>query len=167
MTGGLFGGMQPLWLKGHNLMVRLYPCLLPVGDSRCVLSRKGQAIALTLDHKPILFEEARRIIKAGGFVRDNRINGALNVSRTIGDLDFKRNVELPPSEQMVRWPEASMGGAMHAAAMRAGLTLRSYALWCACSGVVCPRSLMWPLCGAADLEGARARRGSPQGPCFT
>ncbi|GAB4821123.1 hypothetical protein N2152v2_008169 [Parachlorella kessleri] len=71
------------------------------GDSRCVLSRKGQAIALTLDHKPILFEEARRIIKAGGFVRDNRINGALNVSRTIGDLDFKRNSELPPHEQMV------------------------------------------------------------------
>ena len=35
------------------------------GDSRCVLSRKGQAIALTLDHKPILFEEARRIIKVG------------------------------------------------------------------------------------------------------
>jgi hypothetical protein len=33
------------------------------GDSRCVLSRKGQAVALTLDHKPILFEEARRIIK--------------------------------------------------------------------------------------------------------
>lgn len=71
------------------------------GDSRCVLSRKGQAVALTLDHKPILFEEARRIIKAGGFVRDNRVNGALNVSRTIGDLDFKRNAGLPQTEQMV------------------------------------------------------------------
>lgn len=34
-------------------------------------------------------------------MRDNRINGALNVSRTIGDLDFKRNSQLPPSEQMV------------------------------------------------------------------
>lgn len=71
------------------------------GDSRCVLSKKGQARALTLDHKPILFEEAKRIIKAGGFVRDNRINGALNVSRTIGDLDFKRNTDLPHTEQMV------------------------------------------------------------------
>ncbi|EFN51820.1 hypothetical protein CHLNCDRAFT_9625, partial [Chlorella variabilis] len=71
------------------------------GDSRCVLSKRGQARALTLDHKPILFEEAKRIIKAGGFVRDNRINGALNVSRTIGDLDFKRNAELSHREQMV------------------------------------------------------------------
>lgn len=34
-------------------------------------------------------------------MRDNRINGALNVSRTIGDLDFKRNDELPHTEQMV------------------------------------------------------------------
>lgn len=33
------------------------------GDSRCVLSKRGQARALTLDHKPILFEEAKRIIK--------------------------------------------------------------------------------------------------------
>lgn len=39
--------------------------------------------------------------QAGGFVRDNRINGALNVSRTIGDLDFKRNADLGHHEQMV------------------------------------------------------------------
>lgn len=71
------------------------------GDSRCVLSRRGEATPLTLDHKPVIFEEARRIIRAGGFVRDNRVNGALNVSRTIGDLDFKRNAELPQTEQMV------------------------------------------------------------------
>ena len=40
-------------------------------------------------------------LQAGGFVRDNRINGALNVSRTLGDLDFKRNTDLPATEQMV------------------------------------------------------------------
>lgn len=71
------------------------------GDSRAVLSRRGTAVAVTLDHKPILFEEARRVIRAGGFVRDNRINGSLNVSRALGDLDFKRNRDLKPSEQMV------------------------------------------------------------------
>lgn len=71
------------------------------GDSRCIISRKGVAEPLTLDHKPVLLEEAERIIKAGGFVRDNRVNGALNVSRTIGDLDFKRNTNLPHTHQMV------------------------------------------------------------------
>lgn len=71
------------------------------GDSRCVISRKGVAEPLTLDHKPVLLEEAERIMNAGGFVRDNRVNGALNVSRTIGDLDFKRNDDLPHTHQMV------------------------------------------------------------------
>lgn len=41
------------------------PCRA-AGDSRCVLSKRGQARALTLDHKPILFEEAKRIIKVRG-----------------------------------------------------------------------------------------------------
>ena len=71
------------------------------GDSRCVISRSGIAEPLTLDHKPVLLEEAERIMNAGGFVRDNRVNGALNVSRTIGDLDFKRNDNLPHTHQMV------------------------------------------------------------------
>lgn len=71
------------------------------GDSRCVISRRGEATPLTLDHKPVIYEEAQRIIRAGGFVRDNRVNGALNVSRTIGDLDFKKNEDLPHTEQMV------------------------------------------------------------------
>jgi len=71
------------------------------GDSRCVISRNGVAEPLTLDHKPVLLEEAERIMNAGGFVRDNRVNGALNVSRTLGDLDFKRNDKLPHTHQMV------------------------------------------------------------------
>lgn len=71
------------------------------GDSRCVISRRGVAEPLTLDHKPVLLEEAERIMNAGGFVRDNRVNGALNVSRTIGDLDFKKNDNLPHTHQMV------------------------------------------------------------------
>jgi protein phosphatase 1G len=71
------------------------------GDSRCVISRNGVAEPLTLDHKPVLLKEAERIMNAGGFVRDNRVNGALNVSRTLGDLDFKRNRDLPHTHQMV------------------------------------------------------------------
>jgi len=63
------------------------------GDSRCVLAvKKGsiyQAIDLSVDHKPDLPEEKQRIQKAGGFVEDNRVNGSLNLSRSLGDLEYK------------------------------------------------------------------------------
>ena len=70
------------------------------GDSRCVLSRDGKAVALTEDHKPNNEEEFSRIMKAGGFVADGLVNGSLNLSRALGDLEYKQ-AQLPPEEQMV------------------------------------------------------------------
>ncbi|PWA82460.1 protein phosphatase 2C family protein [Artemisia annua] len=54
------------------------------GDSRCVLSRKGQAHNLSKDHKPDLESEKERIVKAGGFIHGGRVNGSLNLTRAIG-----------------------------------------------------------------------------------
>ncbi|KAF5748113.1 hypothetical protein HS088_TW04G00063 [Tripterygium wilfordii] len=56
------------------------------GDSRCVISRKGQAYNLSRDHKPDLVAEKERILKAGGFIHAARINGSLNLTRAIGTL---------------------------------------------------------------------------------
>ncbi|KAF9663480.1 hypothetical protein SADUNF_Sadunf17G0054900 [Salix dunnii] len=42
------------------------------GDSRCVISRKGQAYSLSRDHKPDLEAEKERILKAGGFIHAGR-----------------------------------------------------------------------------------------------
>lgn len=80
-----------------------------VGDSRVVLSRRGLAIPLSEDHKPNFPAEADRIRKAGGTVVrfevgpivQYRINGNLNLSRSIGDLEYKRNSFLPPCEQII------------------------------------------------------------------
>lgn len=72
-----------------------------VGDSRCVLSRKGRSEELSEDHKPNLPDEMKRVLKAGGFVGNGRINGSLNLSRAIGDLEFKQNKDLKPEDQMV------------------------------------------------------------------
>eukprot|EP01105_Mastigella_eilhardi_P025299 TRINITY_DN6837_c0_g1_i2.p1 TRINITY_DN6837_c0_g1~~TRINITY_DN6837_c0_g1_i2.p1 ORF type:complete len:229 (-),score=43.27 TRINITY_DN6837_c0_g1_i2:42-728(-) len=54
------------------------------GDSRCVLSRKGEAIDMSIDHKPTLEAEMKRIIAAGGYVQCGRVNGNLNLTRSLG-----------------------------------------------------------------------------------
>lgn len=70
------------------------------GDSRAVLSERGQAIPLSFDHKPGNEEELSRIKAAGGFVEFNRVNGTLALSRALGDFEFKRG-NLAPKDQMV------------------------------------------------------------------
>ena len=72
-----------------------------VGDSRCVLSRGGKAVAMSEDHKPENAEEARRIAAAGGFVVNGRVNGNLNLSRAFGDAEYKQRRDLPPEAQIV------------------------------------------------------------------
>ncbi|KAF5957214.1 hypothetical protein HYC85_004439 [Camellia sinensis] len=71
------------------------------GDSRCVISRKGQAYNLTRDHKPNLEAENERILKAGGSVRFGRVNGNLNLTRAIGDMELKQNKSLPAENQIL------------------------------------------------------------------
>jgi len=60
-----------------------------VGDARAVLSRAGKAVRLTYDHKGSDKQEAKRIMDAGGFVMNNRVNGVLAVTRSLGDSSMK------------------------------------------------------------------------------
>lgn len=71
------------------------------GDSRAVLFRRGEAIALSDDHKPTLEKELDRITKAGGSVSGGRVNGILSLSRAIGDFDFKENTAVPWEDQVI------------------------------------------------------------------
>jgi serine/threonine protein phosphatase PrpC len=73
------------------------------GDSRAVLCRAhGQVEALSEDHKPMQATELTRIVAAGGFVNAfGRVNGNLNLSRSIGDLKYKQVPYLSPAEQMI------------------------------------------------------------------
>jgi len=78
-------------------------CVGNVGDSRAVLCRGGQAVELSMDHKPTCPSEGARIRSAGGWVdlEEERVNGDLALSRAIGDLEYKMNPNLGPGEQII------------------------------------------------------------------
>ncbi|RHZ09776.1 hypothetical protein DYB26_000894, partial [Aphanomyces astaci] len=72
------------------------------GDSRGVLATCGDAVEpMSYDHKPNNAREKLRIEKAGGMVRNNRVNGDLAVSRALGDFYFKERPDLAPEAQQV------------------------------------------------------------------
>ena len=71
------------------------------GDSRSILSRGDGVVALSEDHKPDNLGEKARIEEAGGFVEENRVNGSLNLSRSLGDFEYKSNKQKNFKEQMV------------------------------------------------------------------
>lgn len=60
-----------------------------------------QAIALSVDHKPILPVEMQRIHESGGWVENCRVNGSLALSRALGDFKFKQNKKLKAERQIV------------------------------------------------------------------
>lgn len=91
------------------------------GDSRALLSRGGKVVALSHDHKPNDPEEKKRILNAGATIKEvivvpdsgtriwnkkkkivhHRINGDLNLSRSIGDLRHKNVEGVKQDEQAV------------------------------------------------------------------
>ncbi|XP_054010564.1 protein phosphatase 1B isoform X1 [Hylaeus anthracinus] len=71
------------------------------GDSRAVLCRAGGPVFSTRDHKPVLPAERERIQNAGGSVMIQRVNGALAVSRALGDYEYKTLKDRGPCEQLV------------------------------------------------------------------
>lgn len=92
-------------VRGRELVV------CNTGDSRAVLSRLGQAQAMSEDHKPNHPVERERIIRCGGtidVVGVPRINGVLATSRTFGDGAFKVK-QIVTAEPDVRCKEIQPG----------------------------------------------------------
>ena len=58
-------------------------------------------MAMSYDHKPEDRIERERIYNAGASIIDGRVNGNINLSRAIGDLEYKENASLPPEQQAV------------------------------------------------------------------
>lgn len=81
-------------LSGEDLVVA------HVGDSRAVINCGGRALRLCEDHRPGRADETARIESAGGLILrvggTYRVNGALAVSRAIGDRGLKEYVVADP-----------------------------------------------------------------------
>nr|CEL67432.1 TPA: Protein phosphatase 1G [Neospora caninum Liverpool] len=71
------------------------------GDSRGVICRGGKAFPLSHDHKPTNPDEKKRIVAAGGYVANGRVDGNLNLSRAVGDLFYKQSKDLPAKAQRI------------------------------------------------------------------
>ena len=66
-----------------------------VGDSRALLCRKASALQLTEDHEPESTKERERIEQCSGRISWSsvgrpRVNGVLEMTRSIGDVDLKK-----------------------------------------------------------------------------
>lgn len=74
-----------------------------VGDSRAILRMKEGVHQMTVDHKPTLQSESDRVRRNGGFLSNNdgtwRINGRLNLSRSIGDWQMRPFIIATPMIQ--------------------------------------------------------------------
>ncbi|XP_041378111.1 integrin-linked kinase-associated serine/threonine phosphatase 2C-like [Gigantopelta aegis] len=92
---------KPSWKDGTTAVVVLVVndtlFIANLGDSKAVLCRykpdqdKCVPIPLSADHSPSLYEERMRIQKTGGHVREGRVMGVLEVSRSLGDGPYKNH----------------------------------------------------------------------------
>ncbi|KAK6177626.1 hypothetical protein SNE40_015687 [Patella caerulea] len=92
---------KPSWKDGTTavsvLVINDTMYIANLGDSKAILCRynktsgKYTALPLTTDHSPSVYEERKRIQKAGGTVREGRVMGILEVSRSLGDGPYKNH----------------------------------------------------------------------------
>jgi len=62
-----------------------------VGDSLAVIYKDGKAIKVNSEHKTTLQKEKDRIVNSGRRITNGRIDGRINLTRSIGDFQYKKN----------------------------------------------------------------------------
>lgn len=95
---------NPAWRDGSTascvLTINNIFYVASIGDSKTLLVRtnegKSSVVSLSKDHSPTLYEERQRVQNAGGFVKDGRVQGVLEVSRSFGDARLKKYVISTP-----------------------------------------------------------------------
>ncbi|XP_041851143.1 integrin-linked kinase-associated serine/threonine phosphatase 2C isoform X3 [Melanotaenia boesemani] len=75
-----------MWSQTPSVCLQAMLCRTEAADGQ----GKAVTLALSKEHNPTIYEERMRIQRAGGSVRDGRVLGVLEVSRSIGDGQYKR-----------------------------------------------------------------------------
>ncbi|CAF1608897.1 unnamed protein product [Didymodactylos carnosus] len=70
-----------------------------VGDARAILvSKTGQVLLSTHDHKTSDPDEQHRIAEKGGSIWDNRVEGQLAMTRVLGDFSMDKDLVPPDAD---------------------------------------------------------------------
>lgn len=77
-------------------MKKIY--VVNAGDSRCVMAKAGKVVELSIDHSPHVDTEISRITKAGSKIVRGRVDGGLNLTRSLGDFKYKKKAHLKVEE---------------------------------------------------------------------
>jgi serine/threonine protein phosphatase PrpC len=62
-----------------------------VGDSRAVIVYEENVANISYDDNCKDEKEKERILKEGGIIKNQKLNGILSITRAIGDFDLKKN----------------------------------------------------------------------------
>jgi len=62
------------------------------------MGKGGEAIEMSIDHKPTSQVEIDRITNAGSVIAQGRVDGGLNLTRSLGDLKYKSKEHLSAEE---------------------------------------------------------------------
>ena len=76
-----------------------------VGDSLAVLYQEGKVVILNTEHKVSIQGEEERVLHSGRKIINGRVDGKLNLTRAIGDLQFKDRKLRPYEQAITAYPE--------------------------------------------------------------
>jgi len=65
------------------------------------MGKGGSCVEMSFDHSPSVEKELKRIEKAGSKIVRGRVDGGLNLTRSIGDFKYKKKENIKPEEQPI------------------------------------------------------------------
>lgn len=73
-----------------------------IGDSFCMVVQNDNSVTMiTTEHHPHVYEEFIRVYKSEHYIKNNKVDGDLAVTRAFGDFKYKDNTNIEETKQAV------------------------------------------------------------------